>query len=368
MNFQPLSRLTPRSVPWLWPLRLARGKLAILEGDPGLGKSLVALDLCARLSTGRPFPDGAPGIEPTACIILNGEDGTADTLRPRLETLGADLSRIFILHQEDTDAADLFRLPAQAAQLNEVLTATRAGLVVIDPITAFLDSSVVTFHEQSVRRALLPLARLAEKYQCTIFMLRHLNKRNTGPALYRGTGSIGFLAVCRSGWLLAPDPEDGQRRILAQLKNNLAPPQPSLALAVQRADDLSPPNVSWLGPTGWTADQLLAARRHGPAPVAEERARKFLADFLHAGPRTAREIWQAAERDGHSFRTLERAKKDLMIRSISVYPDKRRVSYWLLPGQELPPTIPKEAIPPDLEPWLEPIRQQYPPSTPLDDL
>src|SRR5579859_777021 len=88
---QPASQVTPRDVAWLWPGRLGLGKLAILEGDPNLGKSLVALDLCARLSTGRPFPDDRPGPGPAAAIFLSGEDGDEDTVVPRLQSLGADL-------------------------------------------------------------------------------------------------------------------------------------------------------------------------------------------------------------------------------------------------------------------------------------
>src|SRR5881227_1267701 len=94
-----VSQLTARPVTWLWPGRLALGKLNILDGDPGLGKSLVALDLCARLSTGRPFPDGGPGPGVGNALVLNGEDGAEDTVRPRLQALGADLERVFVLAQ-----------------------------------------------------------------------------------------------------------------------------------------------------------------------------------------------------------------------------------------------------------------------------
>src|SRR5437764_7462085 len=95
----PVRQVTTRPVSWLWPGRLALGKLAILDGDPGLGKSLVTLDLCARLSTGRPFPDGSPGPGVGTAIVLNGEDGAEDTIRPRLQALGADLERVFVPHR-----------------------------------------------------------------------------------------------------------------------------------------------------------------------------------------------------------------------------------------------------------------------------
>src|SRR5436305_823426 len=94
---RPLSQLTSRTFTWLWPGRLALGKLALLEGDPGLGKSVVTLDLCTRLSTGRPMPDGSPGLAPSNVIILNAEDNEEDTIRPRLQAMGADLDRVFVL-------------------------------------------------------------------------------------------------------------------------------------------------------------------------------------------------------------------------------------------------------------------------------
>src|SRR6266487_3394185 len=97
-----ISQLTSRPLNWLWPSRFALGKLAMLDGDPGLGKSLVTLDLCARLSTGRPFPDGQPGPAAGSALVLNGEDGDEDTIRPRLQTLGADLDRVFVLHRESS--------------------------------------------------------------------------------------------------------------------------------------------------------------------------------------------------------------------------------------------------------------------------
>src|SRR5437762_3142182 len=106
MDLCPISQLTPRPVSWLWPGRLALGKLAILDGDPGLGKSLLALDLCARLSTGRPMPDGSAGPGVCNSLILNAEAGAADTIRPRLQALGADLERVFVLEQFRRDGLD----------------------------------------------------------------------------------------------------------------------------------------------------------------------------------------------------------------------------------------------------------------------
>ncbi|HWG41633.1 MAG TPA: AAA family ATPase [Gemmataceae bacterium] len=351
---------------WLWPGRLALGKLAILDGDPGLGKSLVTLDLCARLSTGRPFPDDTAGPGPAAALILNGEDSAHDTVRPRLEALGADLQRVFVLHQDDGPNEQLLRLPAQTAVLDDALTRTRARLLVIDPIVAFLDPRIQTSSDASVRRALAPLVQLAERHSTAILLIRHLNKSLGRSPVYRGGGSIGFLAACRSGWLIARDPDQPAHCVLAQIKNNLAPPQPSLAYQVQ-SNESAVLSLSWLGPSDRTAAQLLAPVARSPAPLTpRDRACAFLQSFLREGPRTSRDIWPEAQRQGLTERTLDRAKRELAIRSVRVWAEGRRISYWLLPGQELPESVKGSQL--DLNNWMAKLHEQFPPPTPLDDL
>ncbi len=368
MQLRSCRELVPRPLAWLWPGRLALGKLAILDGDPGLGKSLVTLDLCARLSTGRPFPDGQPGPGAGSALVLNAEDGADDTIRPRLQALGADLERVFVLDFESPDSEGLPRLPSQIGALDNALARTGARLLVIDPLAAFLDASVQTGNDASVHRALAPLARLAAKHGCAVLLVRHLNKSGRGPSVYRGGGSIGLLGACRSGWLVAHDPRTPGQCVLAQVKNNLAAPQPSLAYAVSPRET-GPPGLSWLGFTAWTADELLSASgRNGPRLSRRERAADFLTALLEDGPLTSREVWSAARKERLSERTLYRAKRDLDIRCSRVVMDGVPHSYWLLPGQALPDTIAPEDFVPDLEEWLEPLRRRFPPSTPLDEM
>jgi hypothetical protein len=118
LPIQSVGELDPRPVEWLWPGRLALGRLALLEGDPGLGKSFIALDLAARLSAGRPWPDGTPGPGPLPALVIAAEDNSRDTLRPRLQTLGADLSRVFYSAGDDPLAGPPLRLPRQAKALD----------------------------------------------------------------------------------------------------------------------------------------------------------------------------------------------------------------------------------------------------------
>jgi hypothetical protein len=373
---------------WLWPGWFALGKLALLDGDPGMGKSLVALDLCARLSAGQPFPDGSNGLGPGCSIVLNGEDGGEDTIKPRLAALGADLDRVFVLRPRCETGSPLF-FPTGLDQLSSAVKKVSAKLVVIDPIMAFLDPSIASSSDQSIRRVLLPLARLAGFHRCVILLIRHLNKTYRSCAMYRGGGSIGLIGACRSACLVTADPADAKRRVLAQIKNNLAPRQASVGYElVARVQGL--PVVSWLGPKPWTADELLA--RQLPIRVTpRDRARDFLSAFLKAGPRTSRDIWTAALAQRLTDGTLRRAKTELEICSRRVWAAGRRVSYWMLPGQQLPADVgtavaamdapAANALPVatanpvtvdddsgDLEAWLAPLREKYPPLTPLDDL
>jgi len=366
IRVRPVSALTARSVTWLWSGRLALGKLAILDGDPGMGKSLLALDLCARLSKGLPFPDGTPSPGPANALVLNGEDGEEDTIRPRLLNLGADLERVFVLDREEDETCPLC-LPNQLALLDFAVREATARLLVIDPIMAFLDRTVLSMNDQSVRRMLYPLSRLAARHQCAVLLLRHLNKQRGGLSLYRGTGSIAFLGACRSGYLAARDPADPKTCVLAQLKNNLAPPQPSLAYQML-PQAVGPPLLSWLGENPANADQLLGSRAPVVLPLARDWAKDFLLAFLEDGPRTVREVWEAAQEQGLSKRTLERAKADLEIRSGRLGNGGQHVTYWLLRNQEMPGPDAEEGDPYNLEPWLAPLREQFPNPGPLDEL
>jgi hypothetical protein len=361
----PASQLPEEAVPWLWPGRLALGKLALLDGDPGLGKSLLTLDLCARLSKGTAFPDGSSGFGPCPTLVLNGEDAVRDTVLPRLRGCGADLDRVFVQHRADGRADELLRFPTDIATLERILAHVRPRLVVIDPLMAFLDRSTQTNNDPSVRRTLFLLAGLAQRHGCAILLVRHLNKREGQRAVYRGGGSIGFVAACRSAWLVARDPDVADRRVLAQLKNNLGPPQPSLAYRVVDQGS-GPPALVWDGVSPLMADLLVQRAARPKAPGPRERAINAVEAFLLGGARTTQEVWAEAQRQQISTMTLKRAKKMLGIRSRRVWEKGRQRTYWLLPGQELPPEARKGAVA-DLEDLLRPLEEKFPMSLPIDE-
>ncbi len=356
----PLTQVVPRTLDWLWPNRLALGKLAMFDGDPGRGKSLVTLDLCARITTGQPMPDGTGADAPANVAIIQGEDFAADTVAPRLLALGADLGRVFIIDNESLQTHGPFTLPSCIATLEETLILHSPRLLIIDPVMTFLDRDVLSCSDQSVRRALAPLGQLAEKHRCAVILIRHLNKTASKRSIYRGGGSIGFNAICRTSWLFTDDPEDPSRCLLAQVKNNLASPQPTLAYRIER-DTCAPPKLQWLGPTPLTADQLLLQTRHkSEGPPTHERACTFLTTLMEPGPQPTNVIWDAARPLGFAKRTLQRASKTLEIRSLRVWDGEQQLTWWLLPGQRLPDSIPPEHRPDDLDDLFAELEKKYP--------
>jgi hypothetical protein len=361
LSVESLASLPSRTVDWLWRGRLARGKLAIFDGDPGLGKSLVTLDLCARITTGREFPDGSPGQGPGNVLIFHGEDAAEDVVNPRLDALGADRARVFHAQRLHQYGPEPLSFPGHVPLLQRVLEEVRPLLVVIDPIMAFLDRTVATGNDPSVRSVLAPLAHLAEAHNCVMILVRHLNKSAGKRSLYRGAGSMAFLAVCRSAWLFAKHPGKAGQTVMAQVKNNLAPPQPSLAYEMlTRAEGA--PELRWCGPCDLEAADLL--KWADGAYPARMRARDFLTSFLADGPRPYQVLWDAAQKLRIAKATLNRAKAELKVRSHRTMLDGRAAYYWLLDGHK-----PPLSTDPDIrafEERLEEVHAQLPPRDTVD--
>ena len=208
-------------VEWLWAPRIPRGMLTVFDGDPGLGKSTICLELTARVTTGSPMPGSTTRTHPANVVLLSAEDVIAQVIRPRLEAAGADCNRVVVFdHVNDGQGPRSPELPADTVLLERIVDVERAALVIVDPLMAFFGAEVNAHRDQDVRRALHALKALAERTGAAVLVVRHLNKAGGSNPLYRGGGIVG---AARSGLLVAPDPEDGQRRILAASKSNLAP-------------------------------------------------------------------------------------------------------------------------------------------------
>lgn len=270
-----LSEVQREKVHWLWQRRLPLGKMATLDGDPGLGKSNLALDIAARVSTGREMPDGTPGIAGGAGVVLIApEDGLADTIQPRLQRAGADLSRIVSIGCIPTIDAETgytydrpFMLPFDLEILEKAIERVQAKLVVIDPMMAIFESKD-TYKDSEVRMILAPVQMLIEKADAACVMVRHLTKAGGTNALYRAGGSIAFIATARSGLMVLKDPTDENRRVLAHVKSNLSVQAANLSFSVisDEAYGDDRPYICWLGQSNQTLQELL----NPPVPTANQ--------------------------------------------------------------------------------------------------
>jgi hypothetical protein len=298
---------------WLWPERIPLGKVTVLDGDPGTGKSTLTLTIAAKVTTASPFPDGArPGVGDV--ILLSAEDDIGDTIRPRLEAAGADLTRCWVLPDVQAEPDRPPRppeLPADLDALEGMVKDKQAALVVIDPIAAFLSGTVDMHRDQDVRRALAPLAYMAARTGAAVVIVRHMNK-GQGSALYRGSGSIGIVGAARAGLLVAPDPDDEDRRVLALTKSNLAKMPQALAYRLVDDERYSCARVVWDGVTSHTATDLLRPPDPDAAPQQAE-AVEILREILTEQPLLARQVERLAAQAGISKATLHRARKSLGI-------------------------------------------------------
>jgi RecA-family ATPase len=343
---KPLSGVEPEEVSWLWPSWLALGKLALVDGDPGLGKSAMTLDFAARVSAGKPFPDGAP-CEPAGVVLLSAEDGLADTIRPRLDAAGAEPSKILALATvPDEDGHDrLLSIPEDLALIEKGIRRVGARLVVVDPLMAFLSGDANSHRDQDVRRALAPLAGLAERTGASVLVVRHLNKAMANNPLYRGGGSIGIIGAARMAFVVGKDPQDENRRVLASTKNNLAMPPASLMFGLTEADSGSV-KVNWLGQSEVSAKDILATPQDQEHAEARGEAVEFLNDVLSDGPVAASQVKEEAEDAAISERTLARAKKALGVMSYREGEAGRRGKgqwLWKLPVVDLVDDVIKDA-------------------------
>jgi len=331
-----LANVEPMPIYWLWPQRIPLGKLTLIAGDPGLGKSFMSLDIAARLSRGYPWPDGGEAPH-TRTLILSVEDDLHDTIRPRLDLLNADLTNIraidALLESEGGDSKSL-GIDEHALLLEQEIILYGANLLILDPILAFM-GGVNTHRASDVRAAITPLASVAARTQCSILAIMHLNKKSgEASSVYRLTGSLDLPAAARSVMVVGKHPDDDSVRVLAPVKMNLSEMPASLQYRFLNG------KLDWsLGSSQLAADDVLTVLSKDEKSQREQ-AKDFLIDVLSDAPMLARELWEIAEHHGISKNTLRRAKDEL---GVCVYQSQLLTGKKGSPGWVwalLPPTQP----------------------------
>jgi AAA domain len=309
-----LSDVQSEEVQWLWPDRLARGEMHIMAGEPGTRKSYLTMDIAARVSSGSPWPD-KPGVnrEPADVIILSAEDSITKTIKPRLVACGCDPARVHV-HQSELGGG--LNMKEHVVQLSQMIDRVEnPALLIIDPIGAFFGKTD-THRDSEVREVLAKVQTMAARNNMAVLLVAHLNKNENQRAINRVNGSIGLMGAVRMGWLVIADKQDDNLRHLSCVKNNLGIEVPGMSYRLSEqcyGMVAKKPRIVWDDkPLTVKADELM---RQSKAPGKQELAAEFLLDLLANGPVLVERIRSAADAAGHAWKTVERAKRDLRIKS-----------------------------------------------------
>ena len=306
-----LADLQPQPVEWLWQDRLAAGTLAMLSGEPGSGKTWVALAIAAALTRGRD-PFTGEKLKPATVLYASPEHPAAQVIQPRFAGLHGDPARLVVLRRA-VSASSMSSPDSALRHLEHALQKIQAHLVILDPWDGLL--------------GLDRLARLADLHRCCILLIRHLAKPTPGRSVHRGRASMECSAALRTEFLVGSSPDAPAQTALLHVKSNLGPLAPPLDYRIGESG-----NFHWTGLSNLTPEDLLAARPTGAGLPKRKFAAQWLRDCLQPGSQTQGSIEIAAERDGVCITTLRRAKFDIGVRSSK--DGKSGAWWWTLPPPE----------------------------------
>ena len=309
----------PQEVHFLSEPYLPAGKITLLQGDPGGGKTMFCMLLAACISTGRPFPwENKTERQPSPVLIQTAEDGIEDTIHPRLALMGANFDNVYYINDRSNP------LTLMDQRLARVMKQLHPALVIIDPLQAFLGANVDMHRANQVRPVLSHVGDLAQDNNCTVLMVMHLNKGG-GKVLYRGLGSIDFNGAARSVLILGRNPRNAEQVIVTHAKCNLAPLGESLAFHIE-----SQSGIDFDGFSDLEADQIVESVRRKGAGKAKD-AVTFLTSLIDEHPYAElSDIRLSAAQAGITRRTLDRAKAQLGLTDVTVGFDPK-TTWWLAP-------------------------------------
>lgn len=303
-----LATVKEKKISWLWDQRIPFGSITVLDGDPGMGKSLLTIEIAARLSKGAPLAGAMEQPITGGTVILTAEDSIEHVVVARLRVACADLNRIVSLpFTPEFEGQPCFsRLPNDLPTLAKAIRRVGAKLVVFDVFSAYLAQNLSIKDDQDVRRAIAPLSEIADRTGCAVVLLRHLTKAPTQSPILRGGGSIGIVGAARSNLLLAKDPSDSSMRILAIVKSNFGGQADAVRFRIMGNEGVA--YIEWSGFSKHTPESLLSTPLDSDAKSNLETAMDFLRQELTDGQKRTTVLVREARKLGISERTLDRAK------------------------------------------------------------
>lgn len=317
--FADLSGVEPKKVKWLMRPLIPYGMVTIMEGDPGVGKSYLAMHIAVQVSIGGSLPMNEK-VRRGRVLYMSAEDDPAYTIRPRIDAMGGDVERIrYMANYLTLDDEGIKKLMAEVRE-------NPPALIIIDPLYAYVPSGQDMYRPNVIRSLLSQLSEVGQYADTAMLIIRHLTKSKRDKAIYQGAGSIDVIGAARSAFLVAKHPDDDTIKVVAHVKHNLSEKGPSWEYRLLEKEGASLPIVDWIGPSDLTAEDLLNAS-DGDRASALDEAIDFLREVLKDGPEPAEFVQREAGSKSISARTLDRAKEKVKV--ITKKPGKKW--YWSLP-------------------------------------